>query len=483
MKFLFIHRMVHQDPLGIMYLGACLRDAGHDVHFIDVALEDGWKEHAVQFAPDVVAYSVMTGSQGFFLEVNRSLKRRMDFISLWGGPHPTFFPEFIKEEGVDVVCIGEGEGVVVDVAEAVDRGESLDAIPNLHIKKAGEVIRNRPRPLIQDLSGLPLPDRSILERYDQYRYATSRAVIASRGCPYACTFCFNSRLRSLYRGKGRYVRIRKVDSIIEECVRHREDDWATQIIFKDDLFAHNEDFVHEFAGRFRKEVGMPFLCNVRADRMTEYMAEDLARAGAKVVHFGVESGSDRVRHEILKRPIRREAMLNTATWLRQRGVRVYTFNIIGIPGETPEEAMETLDFNARLKPHLAVFTLFQPYPKTPLGDRAVAMGWSDPGYDGFSPSYYENSMQNMPNKRLYRNMVHLFPAAVQSRLFRRLVPTLLHLPLTPMYSALDFTYKATRFVFTLGIVPPRDVALYSGRWTPFRPAGHGRLRERWRSCT
>lgn len=131
--------------------------------------------------------------------------------------------------------------------------------------------------------------------------------------------------------------------------------------------------------------------------------------------------------------------------------------------------METLEFNVALEPHMAVFTLFQPYPKTPLGDRAVSMGWSDPGYDGFSPTYYENSMAHLPHKRLYRNMVRLFPVAVRSVLLRRLVPSLLRLPLTPLYSALDFTYKATRFVFTLGIVPPRDVALYSGRWSPSRP--------------
>lgn len=469
MKILFIHRMVHQDPLGIMYLSAVLRDAGHEVHLIDATLEEGWEDRAVSLAPDVVGYSVMTGSQSTFLEMNTRLKRRMSFLSLWGGPHPTFFPEFIEEDGVDVLCIGEGEGATLDIARAVDDGAPLDSIPNLHVKGPEGISRNAPRSLIEDLDGLPAPDRTILDRYDQYRCATSRAVIASRGCPFSCTFCYNARLRALYKGKGRYARHRSVDSIIEECLRHRDDSWATQILFKDDLFAHNEDFVHAFADRFPDEVALPFLCNVRADRMTERMARDLARAGARVVHFGVESGSDRVRREILRRPISRESMLDTSRWLRKHGIRVYTFNIIGIPGERPEEAMETLEFNVALEPHMAVFTLFQPYPKTPLGDRAVSMGWSDPGYDGFSPTYYENSMAHLPHKRLYRNMVRLFPVAVRSVLLRRLVPSLLRLPLTPLYSALDFTYKATRFVFTLGIVPPRDVALYSGRWSPSRP--------------
>jgi radical SAM superfamily enzyme YgiQ (UPF0313 family) len=345
------------------------------------------------------------------------------------------------------------------------------------VKGSGGVVRNDPRPLVPDLDELPRPDRSILDAYPQYRCATSRAVIASRGCPHACTFCYNSRLRSLYRRKGRYTRLRSVNDIIDECLTHRQDPWATQILFKDDLFAHDEAFIHDFSRTYRREVGMPFLCNVRADRMTERMANDLARAGARVVHFGVESGSDRVRREILRRPISRQAMLNTARWLRERGIKVYTFNIIGIPGETPEEAMQTLEFNADLSPHMAVFTLFQPYPKTPLGDRAVAMGWSDPGYEGFSPTYYKNSMKHLPNERTYRNMVHLFPLAAHSRFLRRFVPRLLNLPMTPLYAAMDFSFKATRFVFTMGIVPPRDVALYSGRWTPSQPPrGQRRLR-------
>lgn len=466
MKVLFIHRMVHQDPLGILYLAASLRQAGHQVHLIDVGLQQDWEEEAVSLAPDVVGYSVMTGSQARFLEIDRKLRARMDFFSLWGGPHPTFFPEFIREDGVDALCIGEGEEAVVELADALERGESVDGIRNLHVKTQGGIVTNPLRPLREDLDALPFPDRTIMDRYDQYRCTTGRSVITSRGCPYSCTFCYNSRYRDMYRGLGRYMRWRSVDSIIQECARHRDDPWATQILFKDDLFAHHEDFVHDFSLQYARHVQMPFLCNVRADRMTERMADDLARAGARVVQFGVESGNDRVRREILGRRIRRQDMVNTARWLRQRGLKVYTFNIIGIPGETPREAMDTLELNAQLRPHMAVFTMFQPYPKTPLGDRAVAMGWCDPGYDGFSSTYYENSMERLPHRRLYRNMIRLFPLAVRSGLLRRVVPRLLPLPFTPAYAAMDFAYKATRFVFTLGIVPPRDVALYSGKWHP-----------------
>ena len=105
--------MVHQDPLGIMYLSAALKRAGHKVSFFDVALEPRWLDRLVDTAPDLVAYSVITGNERFFLEVNRTIKRRLDVLSLWGGPHPTFFPELIEEEGVDMLCVGEGEEAMV----------------------------------------------------------------------------------------------------------------------------------------------------------------------------------------------------------------------------------------------------------------------------------------------------------------------------------------------------------------------------------
>ena len=466
MTFLFLHRMVYQEPLGILYLAAALARAGHQVHFIDLSLERDWLSRVEQLRPDVIGYSVVTGSQQYFLTVNAQLKKRLQFLSLWGGPHPTFFPEFLEEEGVDALCVGEGEGAVVELAETLARGGDITAIPNLHLKTSAGVVRNAPRPLCQDLDQLPLPERRLLRRYSQYRCMSGRAVMTSRGCPFRCRFCYNAQLRELYRGCGPFVRRRSLDGIIAECRELRRDPWVRQIAFKDDLFAQDPDFVREFARRYRAEVGLPFSCNVRADRMTEQMADDLAHAGARVVHFGVESGNDRIRREVLGRPVTREAMRCTAQWLRARGVRVYAFNIVGVPGESPDEAFETLRFNAELGVDLAVFTLFQPYPRTPLGDEAVKRGWAAPGYEDFAASYYTNSMRRLPHLRQFENMVRLFPLAVSWPLFRRLTPGLVHLPLGPLYAGLDFVFKSTRFVFRLGLVTPTDIAVFSGHYTP-----------------
>jgi len=458
--------MVYQDPLGIMYLAAVLRREGHEVDFIDIGLDRQWEERIMSFRPDAVSYSVITGNQDDFLAVNSRLKARFDFVSLWGGPHPTFFPEFIEEDGVDAICIGEGEGAIIDLARAIDSGDDISSIPNLHVKAGAGLIRNVPRPLHQDLDAIPLPDRKILQQYPQYSQISGRAMITSRGCPFSCTFCYNSRYRELYKGTGKYSRRRSIGNVIEECIEIKKDPRAKHILFKDDLFAQDAGFIREFAQIYPKEVGLPFACNVRADRMTEGIAEDLAKAGARVVHFGVESANERVREEVLGRKISRESMLNTARWLRESGIRVYTFNIVGIPDESPEEAFETLDFNASLGADMSMYTLFQPYPRTPLGDRAAELGWKEEGYADFSHTYFRNSMRRLPHQRKYRNMVHLFPAASVWPLLRKLVPVLARLPLTPLYSLVDFMYKAFKFIFRLRLVSPGDIIVYARGWSP-----------------
>ncbi len=471
MRFLFLHKLCHQDPLGFMYLSAVLKEAGHEVHFIDAGIDvDTWEDEAVELAPAVVGFSASTGNTDFFQEANLRLKKRMEFLSLWGGAHATFFTEWVEEEGVDIICVGEGEGAIVDLADALERGEEITNIPNLHVKDAdGKIHRNESRPLIQDLDTIPFADRSILERYPQYKYASGHAVIASRGCPFKCTFCFNSKWQQIYTDKGKYTRFRSVDNLIEECKQHLANPYCTAIHFKDDLFAIHADFIGEFSEKYREAIGLPFTANVRADCLTERMCAQLAGAGAHTLQFGVESGNERVREEILGRKMKRECVIDVARWLRQYGVKSYTYNIVGIPGETPEEAMETLELNGEVHADMAVFTHFQPWRGTPLADRAFELGWTDPGYEGFKSSFYDNNMSRLPNAKVFGRMVRLFPAASRYAWLRALVPLLLKLPLRPLYAAMDFVYKALKFTFVLGMVSFDDIKLYSGKWLPKKP--------------
>ena len=216
MRVLFAIKQIDYEPQGILHLSSMLKAAGHEVA-LTIASAENPVQFAVDFAPHVVAYSVTTGSQGYYLELNRRIKERVDAFSVFGGPHATFFPEIIEEEGVDGVCRGEGEEALLDLVNALERGEPLTTIANWWIKADGQIHRNPPRPLIGDLDSLPLPDRKLIYDKDRFtRRSKLKHFITGRGCPYSCTYCYNQGFHALYRGKGKPVRRRSVDSVLEE---------------------------------------------------------------------------------------------------------------------------------------------------------------------------------------------------------------------------------------------------------------------------
>ena len=121
MRVLFVTQQIDYEPQGIMHLSSALKAAGHQVALAVAAHEDPVAVTR-EFRPGIVGYSVITGSQRYYLQLNRRLKQEVDVFSAFGGPHPTFFPEMIEEEGVDGICIGEGEKAIVDLADALEDG-------------------------------------------------------------------------------------------------------------------------------------------------------------------------------------------------------------------------------------------------------------------------------------------------------------------------------------------------------------------------
>ena len=188
---------------GVMMLAAALKRAGHDVA-VARAQRLGFerlRDLVAELEPAALLYSAMTGEHQYLLDVNRRLKESYRGVSAFGGPHATFFPEMISEEGVDVVCRGEGEGAVVDLAGALAEGGDYGRVANLWVKRDGDVVRNELRPLVEDLDALPFADREILYEGDaDLRDHPTKIFFAMRGCVFRCTYCFNHHFNDMYRG-------------------------------------------------------------------------------------------------------------------------------------------------------------------------------------------------------------------------------------------------------------------------------------------
>ena len=437
---LFIYKYEYLEPLGIMSLAAVLRQAGHRCEFLDLTFERDLSRRVKESRPDIVAYSITTGRHAFYQKLNLALKAECGFLALFGGPHATFFPEFIQENGVDVLCRGEGEGAIVDLTNALDAGADIRGILNLWVKDGGTIHRNPLRPLIADLDTLPFVARDLLDKYEHYRRLHRRMILTGRGCPYRCTYCFNHSYNELYKGHGPVVRKRSVGHVIRELLEVRARHNPRRFQFVDDTFILDRDWCVEFCDRYAREVRLPFIAYARVNLVTEDLVRRLKDAGCVTILYAIESGNDRIRNEILKRNISREQTLQAATLFRQHGLRTYAQNMVGLPDETLATALETVALNAACRPDYAWCSIFQPYPMTDL--------WTycrDKGYlsgEEFDDTYYKKSILNIPHRAQIARLHHLFSLAVSVSWVRRLLPVLVKLPLTGFYYLVWHLHRA-----------------------------------------
>ena len=296
-KILWVEKQIDYEPQGSMSMSAVLKEAGHDV-LLTIAAQEGPVQVAKKVQPDIVGYSVMTGSQHYYFKLNNAIRETLngkEVMSVFGGPHPTFFPEMIQEPGVDGVCVGEGEGPMVDLANALDNGGFQPDIQNWWLKVDGEIVKNPVRPLIRALGDLPMPHRELIYgKHAPTRHSPIKHFMAGRGCPYHCTYCFNHAWYQIYTREKRGYQ-RPVDAVIEEVNWVKEHHPLEQVVFLDDLFIIFVDWLEEFADRFPKEVGLPFFCNVRSNLITPEKVALLKKPGANTVSLGIEAGNDRLR--------------------------------------------------------------------------------------------------------------------------------------------------------------------------------------------
>jgi len=408
--------------LGVMYLSSVLKKKGHAVElFIVTGNEELVIRDLVRFAPDIVGFSCTTGIHVWALEFAARLKESMPCRVVLGGPHPTYFPDIIQEAHVDIICRGEGEGPLLDIADKIDRGEDLTGTLNCWFKTDAGIIKNEVRPLIEDLDTVPFPDRDMYYKYPFMRLLSTN-FIGGRGCPFDCSFCFNHAFKELYRGKGKMVRYRSVDNLIAEMKEVTEKYGLKTLRLTDDTFILDKKWVEEFALKYKKQIGLPFFCTIRADLADENIIKRLSDAGCRTVGFGVESGTEVYRNTLLNKKITDEELKKTAALLKKYGIKFRTYNMLGLPGETVAEAFKTVTLNIELGTDYPWCSLFQPFPGTALARYALEKGFiAGSGENTISPSYFKDSPIRSEHNTEIANLHKFFIYAVK---FPRLFPVI-----------------------------------------------------------
>jgi radical SAM superfamily enzyme YgiQ (UPF0313 family) len=412
--------------IGTMYLSAALKKHGHNTEvFIGVGNKRMINE-IVGYRPDLVGFSCTTGLHRWCLKMAGDIKKLIPAKTIFGGPHPTFFPEIIKEEAVDIVCRGEGEGAIIDLADRMDNREDYTDTLNCWFCHNSRIIKNDVRPLLGDLDSLPFADRKIYaEKYPNLG-TSQKVVFAGRGCPYSCSYCFNQKLREIYRGKGAYVRKRSVDNIIEEINLLRVAEDVKTIYFQDDTFFNDGHWLEEFAVKYKREVDIPYICLLRIESVDENSVRLLEESNCRKVFFGIESGSEDLRRNILNRRVTDEQIINGAGFLKKYGIRFRTYNMLGLPGETMEDAFKTVEINTRIGTDYPWCSLLYPYSGTALASYAQENNFISCEREEKPPvSFFKASVINSAHRKEMSNLQKLFFYAVKFPLLKRVIRPLI----------------------------------------------------------
>uniref|UniRef100_A0A6M3IP92 Putative radical SAM superfamily protein n=1 Tax=viral metagenome TaxID=1070528 RepID=A0A6M3IP92_9ZZZZ len=357
-------------PLGLLYLAAELKKRSHEVLVYDADYNPQGKsldfldkmEHyslyieglvdvnntvwsEVQkvieiFKPDVVGISLISTKFISGMKIAEIAKRLGVKKVICGGVHTSICPdEVLGNKNVDSIVVGEGEEVFED------------ALTNR------KVVGNR----IKNLDDISFPLRENLYNLSDYKPSDLGMIISSRGCPYSCSFCCSEALW------GRKVIFRSVDNITKEIVSVKDLYGTTDFYFADDSFTCNKQRTLEFCSKV-KNLGVTWSCLTRADLIDEQIVMAMKESGCRMVKMGLESGSQKVLG-IMNKRTKKEDVIKASDTLRRHNLNWTAYFMVGTPGENEQDVDETLDFIREVVPTYISFSIFTPYPGTPLYEK------------------------------------------------------------------------------------------------------------------
>jgi len=233
------------------------------------------------------------------------------------------------------------------------------------------------------------------------------------GCPYPSTFCHEPVIRAMYKSETRsdYLRRKSVARAVAEIKYIKDRYPLNHVHFSDDLFfiRNSYKWLEEFADLYPKEVGIPWNCNIRYDSVTEHAANLLEKAGCYGAAVGLESGNEEIREVVIRKRSKNEHIVEGARRLREKHIKVLTTNMIGLPGETLDNALETVELNMVLKSNYVRANTFLLFPGLPLVEYSKQKGYVDPDFDiDRQIAQSQEITLRTPYAREFRNIASLF---------------------------------------------------------------------------
>lgn len=358
---------------GVSHLISFLQESGFNVD-LEVIISRDYHQEAQKILakhPSMIAYSTVSSEFHHIACVSEAVAALApNLLQVGGGTHFTLFPQDIYSSALDGASVGEGEYFFQDLLN----GHDLSTLSGAAYRSENGLVVNPTRKWIDHISDLPGANYKIWDRYKSQKEFPHRRIIISRGCPYACTYCSNKELSKM--SDGQFVRFRSPESIEREI---KEIDSLYPHV--DTIFLETECLLPQFANtegifeltKFYKN-RFSFGTNLRISSFDDSLLQEMFSCGFTFANLGIESGSERVRRDILKRNYSNEEVHHIFAVAHKIGLKINTYNLIGLPTETPEEFEETIKLNQEITPNEAQVYMFQPYPGTSLYNTCLEQG-------------------------------------------------------------------------------------------------------------
>ncbi len=369
---------------GISYLSSTLKKNGYNTSLL--VLTSDYKtilyDYIDIYVPKLICFSPVATEYPFIVNIAHQIKERYPAIYLVaGGPHVSLNPEACINDSFDALCVGEGEGPILELTQKLEKGLTPSGICNLWIKQGLGVEKNPTRPFICDLDELPFPDREMWEQWI-LDPTSEMSIILGRGCPFNCPFCCNHALRKI--ASGPYVRLRSTDNIIKE-IKEINDRFPLikGIYLEIETFGIDTnwaidlcDKLSNFNASLYEPISFGVNLRITSSVLTEEFFYALKKGNIKFIEIGLQSGSEKIRREVLRRFESNIDIIKAVRLARKYNIKFFFYNMLGIPGETIDDYKQTVAMNRICQPDGLITFIFYPYPGTDLF--ALCQEWGLP---------------------------------------------------------------------------------------------------------
>lgn len=364
---------------GISYISSLLKSQGHTTELVILSRVFGDKnKHRLDetidaYHPNLICFTSVATQYEFIREMAVYCKKTHPSIfRIVGGPHVTLNPQEEILHTFNAFCIGEGEYPTLELVNALQQHADITRIRNLWIKKNGKIWKNPTRPFLQQLDDLPFPDRDMWRPWVDDNPGSRLSILLGRGCPFNCSYCSNHALRKI--APGIYVRVRSIPNIIRELRELiTQEKTLLPIHLEIETIGVDQKWTIDVAHAIERllaqtRINATFSTNLRITPNADFtrVFRSFRKAHIQAVNIGLESGSERVRQTVLRRFYSNKDLYRTVRQAKKAGLNVNLFNIIGLPGETYADFLETVKVNRICQPNAHMTSIFFPYPGTDL---------------------------------------------------------------------------------------------------------------------